>query len=47
MFPELGIDESNGGILEDGVDIRQRDLLRIESYRYFILILQFIRLSLP
>ena len=24
MFPELGIDDSNGGILEDGVDIRQR-----------------------
>lgn len=24
MFPELGIDDSNGGILEDGIDIRQR-----------------------
>lgn len=35
IFPELGIDDNNGGILEDGVDIRQRDLLRIESYRYF------------
>ena len=23
MFPELGIYDSNGGILEDGVDIRQ------------------------
>ena len=35
MFSEMGIDDSNGGIFEDGVDIRQRDLLRIESYRYF------------
>ena len=35
LLPEMGIDDSNGDIFEDGVDIRQRDLLRIESYRYF------------